>query len=106
MSLANVTDVFPNATVVAGELRIPSGDIVSYTPVSTSNPTGAEMVYGLLETLRAGVDSASYTNVSVVTNSKLVDSGTTLRREYTFVVNLDFDSSTFADLDVKAEPAW
>jgi len=104
MSLANVTDIFPNATVSNGDLTIPDGDITSYSPVSTSSPTGAEMIYGLLETMRSAVADAGYTNVSVVTNSKLVDNGTVLRREYTFVINLNFDETTFADLNVKDEP--
>lgn len=103
MSLANVTDVFPNATVSGGDLTIPSGDIVSYTPVSTSNPSGAEMVYGLLETISQAVAAAGYTNVSVSTSGSLTSGGSVLRRTYNFTLNLDFGNTVYDDLDVKPE---
>lgn len=106
MSLATVTDIFPNATVVAGELRIPSGDIISYTPSSVSSPTGAEMIYGLLQTISEAVAASGYTNVIVSTSGSLTNAGTTLRRLYNFTINLDFDGDAYAGLDVKSEPAW
>lgn len=105
MSLANITGIFPNATVSNGDLTIPSGDIVSYIPVSTSNPSGAEMVYGLLQTMSEAVSTANYDNVTVTTTGSLISGGTVLRRTYTFTLNLDFDSNIYSGLDVKAEPA-
>ena len=105
MSLASVTGVFPNATVVAGDLTIPSGDIVSYTPSSTTNPGGAEMVFGLLETMNQKVSAAGLTNVTASKTSRLTNNGTVLRIEYAFAVNLDFNTAVIEDLSVKPEPA-
>lgn len=103
MSLANVTGIFPGATVSGGDLTIPSGSIVSYVPVSTSNPSGAELVYGLLETMAQAVAGANYTNVDVATTSTLTTGGTILRKVYTYTVNLDFDNTLLDQLDVKPE---
>lgn len=103
MSLNSVTNIFPNATVVGGDLTIPSGDIVSYNPVSTSNPTGAEMVYGLLQTMSDAVRVADYTNLTCTVTTNLANS-TTLRRQYVFNVNLEVDDSIYNDLNVKSEP--
>ena len=100
MSLASVTGVFPNATVSSGDLTIPSGDVVSFIPSSATNPGGAEMVFGLLETMQRAVGS-SYTYVKSSVNSTTVDAST-LRRTYTFTVDLDLTENGLENLNVKS----
>ena len=100
MSLASVTGVFAGATVSSGELTIPSGSIVSFVPSSATNPGGAELVFGLVETMYQNV-GASNTYVKVSVNTTSVDA-TTLRRTYTFIVDLNLDDTGLENLNVKS----
>lgn len=107
MSLANVTGVFPGATVDNGDLTIPAGSITSWTPTSLTDPGGYELVYGLLETLNSKVGS-NFTNMSSTVTSQVVGTAgaanSKLRRRYTFTVDLDFSSSILSSLNVLPEP--
>jgi hypothetical protein len=100
MSLASITGVFPGATVSSGALTIPSGDVISFIPSSATNPGGSEMVFGLLETMQRAVGS-TYTYVKSTVNSTTVDA-TTLRRTYTFTVDLDLNETGLENLNVKS----
>ena len=100
MSLASITGVFPGATVSSGNLTIPSGGLVSFIPSSATTPGGAEMVFGLLETMQRAVGS-SYTYVKSSAATTTVDAAT-LRRTYTFTVDLDLDQTGLENLDVKS----
>lgn len=100
MSLASITGVVPGATVSSGALTFPSGSIVSFIPSSTTNPGGAEMVFGLLETMQRTVGS-TYTYVKSSVGSTTVDA-TTLRRTYTFTVDLNLDQTGMENLNVKS----
>lgn len=98
MSLASVTGIFPGATVLGGDLTIPSGTITSFDPVSTTNPGGYELVYGLLETMHSKVGD-NYSNMSSSVSTSTVG-GNLLRRRYTFSVDLDFTDSVLDSLNV------
>lgn len=101
-NLSSITDVFSGATVLDGNLTIPSGSIVSYVPVSTTSPSGAEGVFGMLETLsRAVVGATGINSVSIVTNSSVVDQGTTLRKTFSFTCQLALNSGIYEELDLK-----
>ena len=99
MSLASITGVFPGATVSGGELTIPSGSIVSFIPSSTTVPGGAELVFGLVETMYQNVGTSN-TYVKASVNTTSIDA-TTLRRTYTFTVDLNLDDTGLENLDVK-----
>ena len=101
MSLASVTGVFAGATVSSGALTLPSGSVVSFTPSSTTSPGGYEMVFGLLESLHRAIGT-NYDTVSSSVTGRLTDA-TTLRRTYSFNVDLDFNSAAIESLNVKPE---
>lgn len=101
-NLSSITDVFGGATVSGGALTIPSGSIVSYVPASTTSPSGAEGVFGILETLsRAVVGATGINSVSVVTNASVVDQGATLRKTFSFTCQLALTSGIYEELDLK-----
>jgi hypothetical protein len=100
MSLASITGVFDGATVSSGALTIPSGSIVSFIPSSATVPGGAELVFGLVETMYQSVGSAN-TYVKASVNTTSVDANT-LRRTYTFTVDLNLDDTGLENLNVKS----
>ena len=102
-STSGITEIFPGATVSDGDLTIPSGNITSYVPVSSTNPGVYEMVYGLLETMSTAVATGNATNLTVTRNQNLLNNGTVLQKTYTFVVRLDFDQSIYDDLNILPE---
>lgn len=104
-STSSITEVFPNATVLSGDLTINSGDITSYVPVSSTNPSVYEMVYGLLETMSAAVATGNAINLTVNRGQSLTNNGTVLQKTYNFVVRLNFDPAIYDDLDVLEEPS-
>ena len=105
MSLVSVADVFAGATVAAGALTIPSGTIVSFTPVNASDPGAPDMIHGLLETMYGAIvdDGAGTTKMTATVVSRLVGTST-LRRTYTFNVDLSMDAAILASFDVVPEP--
>jgi hypothetical protein len=103
-STSGITEIFPNATVSAGSLTIPSGNITSYIPVSSTNPGVYEMVYGLLETMSTAVATGNATNLTVEKTQALTNNGTVLQKTYSFVVRLDFNESIYDDLNILPEP--
>lgn len=101
-NLSSIADVFSGATVTNGQLTIPSGSIVSYVPSSVSSPSGAEGVFGLLETLsRAVVGATGIDNLSVSSSANVIDSGTTLRKTFTFTCQLALTSGIYESLNLK-----
>ena len=101
-NLSSIADVFSGATVSSGALTIPSGAIVSYVPSSTTSPSGAEGVFGILETLsRAVVGATGIDNVSVTSSASVLDQGTTLRKSFTFTCQLALTSGIYESLNLK-----
>lgn len=96
----SLTQIFPGATVVNGDLTIPSGTIRSFIPTNAN--TGVyDFIFGLIDTLASAVSSGSLTNITVAEGSTLPNL-TTLRKTYNFAVNLNFDSNAVEQiLDVK-----
>jgi hypothetical protein len=88
--------------VATGNLTIPSGSIVSYTPVTSGNPEATEMVFGLLESMYRAVTSGTPTYITATASNSF--SGNVLSRFYTFQVSLDFNpESNLSTLNVVAE---
>ena len=101
-NLSSIADVFSGATVLNGALTIPSGSIVSYVPSSVTSPSGAEGVFGVLETLsRAVVGATGINNVSVTSSANVIDQGTTLRKTFTFTCELALTSGIYEALNLK-----
>lgn len=101
MSLASVTGVFPSATVSSGvSITIPQASIVSFNPNSATDPGGYELIFGLLESMHQKVGT-NYDNLNSTVSSRLVDSGQTIRRTYTFDVDLLFADNDVANLNVR-----
>jgi len=88
-------------TSSAGDLVIPSGKIVSFVPEDKES-SASEFVFGMCETMHTAVKDGGLTNctTSVVTS---LTGGTTLKKVYTFTVNLDFSDANLENLNVKAE---
>jgi hypothetical protein len=101
-SIANITGIFPGATVSSGDLTLPSGSIVSYIPSSTSSPAGKELVFGLCESLYRAVTGAGLNRVTVNAVSSIPETDV-LRRTYTFTVELGLTDVALEDMDVAAE---
>lgn len=108
MSFASITGVIANASTTNGILSFPSGSITSFIPIIETNPGGVEMVYGLLETLYVAVEGevavSGTTRLGASANSRLMGDDT-LRKTYTFTVDLDIAAGLWDTLNVKAEPA-
>ncbi len=108
MAFASVTGVIAGASVSNGILSLPSGSITSFIPITATNPGGVEMVYGLLETLYVAVEGevavSGTTRLGASANSRLMGDDT-LRKTYTFTVDLDIAAGLWNTLNVKAEPA-
>jgi hypothetical protein len=101
-NLSSLADVFSGATVSGGAITIPSGSIVSYVPSTTTSPSGAEGVFGILETLSRSVAGATgISNLSVSTNATVLDGGTTLRKSFTFTCSLALTSGVYESLNLK-----
>jgi hypothetical protein len=98
--LTSVTGVFPGASVSDGDLTLPSGSVVSFTPVSATDPGGSEMVFGLCETMYQKVSVSSNPFVKAQVNTVSIDAST-LRRTYTFSVDLDLSQTGLENLNVK-----
>ena len=98
----SLVDIFAGATVSTGDVTIPSGTITSFTPASLTDPGPAEFVFGMCETMHQKVSAANLTNCTTAVTTTL-SGGNTLKKVYTFTVNLDFQNSQLADLNVKAE---
>ena len=103
MAFANnsLVDLFAGASVSTGNVTIPSGTITSFTPASLTSPGPAEFVFGMCETLHHKVSGAALTNCTSTVATSLTG-GDTLKKTYTFVVNLDFATSNLANLNVKS----
>lgn len=108
MAWANdsIADIFPGATVVSGDVKIPSGTVTSFVPSSVTDPGASEFVFGMLETMHHAVSGAQLTNLTSTSTTSLVDDGTVLLKNYTYSVRLDFGVNTLIDnLNVKDEPS-
>lgn len=91
-STHGLDEVFASASVSNGDLTIPSGSINSFAPTAAN--TGVyEMIFGLVDTLASAVATGDMTNVRVTETSTLVNQNL-LRKNYNFVINLDFDSDS------------
>ena len=88
-------------TISNGDITIPSGTIACYLPSSNTDPAAAEFVFGMCETMNRAVSNGGLTNCTSSVTTNLIG-GNTLKKTYTFVVNLDFDSANVDGLDVKA----
>jgi hypothetical protein len=95
----NLSNVFRSGvSVSAGAITISGGGISSFTP--SSNTTGVyEMCFGLIDTIAAAVATGNLTNLTV-SESQSVPDISTLRKTYTFTINLGLDETA---LDVKPE---
>lgn len=103
MALTALSGIFggQEPTISNGAITIPSGTIVSYIPIGQTDPSAAEFVFGMCETMHQAVVDGGLTNCTSSVGTQLVGS-TTLKKTYTFVVNLDFASANLDDLDVKS----
>ena len=98
-----LTEVFGSATVSNGDLTIPSGSINSFVP-SAANTGVYEMIFGLVDTIAGAVGTGDLSNIRVTETSTLVNE-TLLRKNYNFIINLDFDSDAIeGTLNVRDEP--
>lgn len=108
MALTALSGIFKLAgvgqtpTISAGDITIPSGTITSYVPVSNTSPAASEFVFGMCETMHDAVKDGGLVNCKSAVGTQLVGS-TTLKKTYTFTINLDFVDANLANLDVKAE---
>ena len=102
MAVTTVTDIFPGASVSAGDLTIASGDIVSYIPASTSSPAGKELVFGLCETMYRAVTGAGLERLTASVTSSIPEVDI-LRRTYTFQIELGLTDVALENVNVAAE---
>jgi hypothetical protein len=100
----SIKDIFPNASVSLGELTLASGDIVSYVPVTTGNPTAGELVFGLCESMAQSPVATGLQNVRVSANNTNLTGGN-IRRTYTIRVDLAVGSEVYDSLNVLPEPS-
>tara|TARA_B100002019_G_C21247927_1_gene589410 strand:- start:1455 stop:1772 length:318 start_codon:yes stop_codon:yes gene_type:complete len=103
MALTALSGIFPNITagdINAGDITIPNGDITSFTPTNHDTSGAAEFVFGMCETMHQAVSTGGLTNCTTSVGTQLVGD-TTLKKTYTFVVNLDFTNASLENLDVK-----
>lgn len=100
MPINSVSEMFSNgATISSFNLTIPSGSLVSCPLPSSGNPN--EVVFGLVETVHRAVASGLPSNIVTTATTSLLNP-TTLRRSYTFVIDLAFNNSNIIELlDVK-----
>lgn len=89
-------------TISNGDITIPSGSIVSYVPSSNTSPAASEFVFGMCETMHSAVKDGGLTNCTTSVATSLTG-GNTLKKVYTFTVNLDFADANLENLNVKAE---
>lgn len=104
MALTALSGIFPNITagdINAGDITIPNGDITSFTPTNHDTSGAAEFVFGMCETMHQAVNTGGLTNCTTSVGTQLIGD-TTLKKTYTFVVNLDFTNASLDNLDVKA----
>ena len=97
-NLSSVADIFTGATVSAGALTIPSGTMVSYNPASVSSPAGYEAAFGLVETIHRAL--INFTGTQIESSATQSISGTTLRKTFTIVCNLNAGSGIVDALDI------
>ena len=105
MALTALSGIFNNIVagdISNGDLTIPSGDIVSFVPDNHDTDGAAEFVFGMCETMNAAVKNGGLTNCTTSVSTSLT-AGNTLKKVYTFTVNLDFSDANLENLDVKAE---
>lgn len=102
MSIDNINQVFNGATISNFALTIPSGTLISCNQPASGNPN--EIIFGILENIYQAVSSGTPTNITASAGSVLASTDT-YRRNYSFTVDLAFNSSTIlSTLDVKPEP--
>lgn len=102
MSLTALSGIFGvTPTVANGDITIPSGSITSYIPLSNTSPPASEFVFGMCETMHQAVSVGGLTNCTSTVQTSL--SGSTLRKVYTFSINLDFSGTDLDLLNVKSE---
>ena len=99
VNLSSVADIFTGATVSGGALTIPSGTMVSYNPASVTSPAGYEAAFGLVETIHRALINFSGTQIESTAIQSI--SGSTLKKTYTIVCNLNAPSGVVDALDVK-----
>jgi hypothetical protein len=102
MAVTFITDIFAGATVSSGNLTLPSGSIVSYIPVTTGNPDGRELVFGLCENMYRAVSGTALDRISTSVTSSVPDTDI-LRRTYTFTVELGMTNNGLDQLNVAPE---
>lgn len=102
MAVTYITDIFSGATVSSGNLTLPSGSIVSYTPVTTGNPDGRELVFGLCENMYRAVSGTALDRISTSVTSSVPETNI-LRRTYTFTVELGMTDTGLDQLNVAPE---
>ena len=88
-------------TSSAGDLVIPSGKIVSFVPEDKES-SASEFVFGMCETMHSAVKDGGLINCTSAVATSL-SGGNTLKKVYTFSVNLDFTDANLENLNVKAE---
>lgn len=88
-------------TSSAGDLVIPSGKIVSFVPADKES-SASEFVFGMCETMHTAVKDGGLTNCTTAVATSL-SGGNTLKKVYTFTINLDFTDANLENLNVKAE---
>jgi len=100
MPINSVTEMFENgATISSFNLTIPSGSLISCPLPSSGDPN--EVIFGIVETMYRAVASGSPDNISASASSTLIDT-TTLRRSYSFSIDLGFDGADVIEsLNVK-----
>ena len=102
----HVSEVFPNIVTdfTNGHVTISGVDLTSIS--LTGNQTGVyDLIFGLVDTIAASVSTGNLQNITVNQSQSLIG-GNTLRKNYNFSINLDFDNDIVEGvLDVKSEPA-
>ena len=98
-NLSSVADIFAGASVTSGILSIPSGTMISYNPSTITSPAGYEAAFGLVETIHRAL--VNFTGTQIESTSTQSISGSTLKKTYTIVCNLNAPSGIVDALDVK-----
>ena len=103
-STNDVTELFSSAVINTGAntITISGTDLTS---INFGNESGVyNVIFGLVDSIAASVATGNMQNITVTQSQSLVG-GNTLRKNYNFSINLDFDNDVVEGvLDVKSEP--
>jgi hypothetical protein len=101
----DVTELFSSAVIDTGNNTITVSG-TDLTSINFGTESGVyNVIFGLVDSIAAAVSTGNMQNITVGQSQSLVG-GNTLRKNYNFSINLDFNNDIVEGvLDVKSEPA-